>query len=534
MAPASDAVANALTTAGRRSGGEPAAELLDVGKRFGATRALEGVTLRLLGGEVHALAGANGAGKSTLIRILSGVVRDYQGTVRLGGAHVRFAGPADALARGVAAIHQELSLVGPMSVTDNLLLAERAAGGSWLRRRERAERARTLVASAGLAVDVEAPVERLSLAERQLVEITRALAARARVLVMDEPTSALGEAEAERLFARIDAMRAAGAAVLFISHRVEELYRLADRITVLRDGRVVASAKAAELGREALLEHMLGETRSPSRASPTRAERAAKTPAADDPPRLEARGVRVPGAAAPVHLRVARGEILGLTGLAGSGVTELVYALFGALPAAGPIALAVDGRAVTVRRPADAIAAGLVLLSGDRGRSVVAPMSVRANASLSIVRRLARAGWVRRERERALVARWAAQVALRCPSLEAPLATLSGGNQQKAALARALACEPRVLLLDDPTRGIDAGAKREAHDRLRALAARGVAVVLCASELDELVALAGRVVVLARGRAVAELAGDALTHGRLLAAVMGGGAGRAAGTGEPA
>jgi ABC-type sugar transport system ATPase subunit len=485
----------------------------NVSKSFAGVAALSSVSFDLLPGEVHVLAGENGAGKSTLIKILSGVHRDYGGEVLLDGSVRRFASPADATNAGIATIHQELSLVGSLSVADNLSFGSGERPFSPVRRRAERERAQALLAKLGLAVDPDAPVETFAFAERQLFEIARALGRRARVFVMDEPTSALAEPEAERLFSEVERLVAAGASVLYISHRLDEMTRLAHRITVLRDGRHVFSRPAAEVGRAELVRAMAGRSeveaiRPSDRAAPEGAL-------------LAARGLVHPnGRFHDVSFELGTGEILGVAGLEGSGASALVHALFGA---AGRL----DGEArlfdepYAPASPADAFAAGVALVPGDRGESVLAELSVVENASLSSLRRYSPRGFVDRARERADAAREAARLALRAPSLDAPAGALSGGNQQKLALLRCLLARPRLLLLDDPTRGVDVGAKAEIHELLRELTRGGLGVLFRSTELDELVAVAGRVLVLSRGRLVATLSGAELTRERLLEAMLG-------------
>jgi ribose transport system ATP-binding protein len=496
----------------------PLVELDSVSKWFGATRALDHVSLQLHPGQVHVVAGENGAGKTTLIRILSGAYTDYPGTVRIGGQRVTFRGPPDATRAGIATIHQELSLVGALSVTDNLLLGSPGSPFALLGRRRLREAARRVLDLVELRVDPDQAVETLPLAEQQLVEIGRALAQRARVLIMDEPTSALSEPEANLLFARIARLRSQGAGIIYISHRLEEIYRLADRITVLRDGKVVTTAAAQALPRERLVAAMVGREpeRSQACGSGARANAA-----------LVAKGLvwRRPGsgriAAEPISFAVAQGEILGLAGLQGSGSSELLHALFGSHGglAAGRVQL--DGRAHRVSGPRHSIASGVVLLSNDRRHSVLGEISVVANASLSSLKRFSRLGVVRRVPEYRAVERVVRRLQLSAPSLQAEARRLSGGNQQKVALARCLLARPRVLLLDEPTRGVDISAKADIHALIRELAAQGVAIMLIASELDELLALADRVLVLVRGRLAATVQRSDFSRERILQLAMG-------------
>jgi len=483
--------------------------LVDISKSFGATRALDGVSLELAAGEVHVLAGQNGAGKSTLIRILSGVCRADRGCMLVDGKATPIQSPQDARAAGIATIHQELSLVGPMSVTDNLLMAEPAHPLSLLRPAQRRRRALRMLERLSLQLDVNVPVEQLSLANRQLVEIARALGHDARVLVMDEPTSALNEAETQRLFALIDTMREAGCAMLYISHRMEEIDRLADRITVLRDGKTVISSTAAKLPPDQLIEHMLGRpTQIPTATALDVAEVA-----------LQVDELKLAGKLDIAQLTVHRGEVLGVAGLRGSGASLLPSALFGALPEVdGHIAL--RGQLLRKHSPRDSIARGMVMLSGDRSTSLVHTSSVIHNATLSSLRRFSRGMWLQHASELAAVRRTADRLELVCPSLQAPVWQLSGGNQQKVALARALLVEPEVLLLDEPTRGIDIGAKQDVYALIQQLAGAGVAMVVASSESDELVRICHRVIVLSAGSIVAQLRGADLTRERIVAASM--------------
>jgi ABC-type sugar transport system ATPase subunit len=491
---------------------EPRLELRDVSLAFGNTRALAEVSLTLAAGEVHVLAGENGAGKSTLIKILSGVHQNYRGELRLDGESVRFGSPSDARARGIATIHQELSLVPVLSTTDNFLIGR---GGHLFGRisREGARvRARRALAELGLDLDPDLPVEQLPLAERQLIEIARALDSDARVLVMDEPTSALSEREAARLFSVVERLRDAGKSVLYISHRMQEIYRLADRISVLRDGRRVLTSAAAELSREALVQALLGRELALPRSvvkAEARAERLAVS-------QLHTRD----GSLAGVDLTLGHGEIVGLSGVLDAGASELLHALFGNLALASGT-LRLDGASYVPSTPRAALARGIALVASDREHSVLRNLSVTENGTLSSLERYSRFGFVARRNEHAAVTQELAPLRLKAASLDAAAETLSGGNQQKVALVRCLLTRPRLLLLDDPTRGIDLGAKHDLYQRLRELTGTGTSVLLYSSELDELCQLCDRVFCLFQGRIRAEFSGTGLEAGRLLAAIMG-------------
>jgi ABC-type sugar transport system ATPase subunit len=488
-------------------------ELRGVSKVFGVTRALSGVTLALAPGEVHVLAGENGAGKSTLIRVISGVYQDFSGELYLDGEPVRFTSPAAARRAGISTIHQELSLVPSLSATDNFLLSHAESAFRPVARGPARARALAALTRLGLDVDPDVPVEQLSLAERQLVEIARAVEGEARVLVMDEPTSALSEPEAARLFEVVRRLRDGGTSVLYISHRMDEIYALGERITVLRDGQTVLTARLAELAREALVAAMLGRRPPP--------------PAGLSASRVGARRLRVRGltttakpALGGLDFELARGEILGVAGLRGSGASALLHALFGNVPGAGGN-VELDGAPLPLTSPARALERGVALVASDRAQSVLANLRVFENATLSSLAERTRGPFLAEDAERAAVAPELARLRLKAPSLDAPAAALSGGNQQKLALARCLLTSPRVLLLDDPTRGIDLGAKADVYELLRSLAASGTSIILQSSELDELSALADRVLVLVQGRLVATLVRPELDSARLLALVMG-------------
>jgi len=497
----------------------PLLELTRVSKWFGATRALSSVDFDVVPGEVHVLAGENGAGKTTLIKILSGVYSDYGGEVRVGGVERRFRSPEDAAAAKIATIHQELSLIGAMSVTDNLLLGQKGRAYDLLDHRRRRDAARKILEVLAIDTDPDCPVELLPLGTRQLIEVSRALALDARLIVMDEPTSALSESECERLFERMGELLRRGAGIVYISHRLEEIYRLAHRISVLRDGEKVVTAERDALPRRELVTAMTGVEL---------AERAAREPTLHDATLLEVDGLCVHDPQRPARAIVAgvsfelrRGEVLGIAGLQGSGASELLHGAFGSLStSSGGVSL--DGQPIRPLSPAGAIGRGLILLGSDRGTSLVRDLGVSANMTLSNLRGFSRAGFFDHRRERVAAREMARRLSVNAPSLSAPVAQLSGGNQQKVALGRCLIARPRVLLLDDPTRGIDVGARAQVHSLIDELAGDGLGIVLVASELDELLSLADRILVLHRGRLALELERGQYSRERILHAAMGG------------
>jgi ABC-type sugar transport system ATPase subunit len=499
----------------------PLLELCEGSKSFGATRALQDVSFSVLAGEVHVLAGENGAGKSTLIRILSGAHTDFAGTLKVDGRAARFRGPEDAARAGIATIHQELCLVGPMSVADNLLSGiDRGSTFGLLDHRRRQRKARRILAAADLPLEPNLPVEALPLSERQLLEIARALGGDARVIVMDEPTSALSEREAARLFDRIDELRKQGKGIVYISHRMEEIYRVADRITVLRDGRLIRTARTAELGREELVRSIAGRDidrpRRPESALSSHIALTVRDLQLSDPERPDRRILD------GISLEVRAGEVLGIAGLRGSGSSELLHAIFGSYGPLPGARIELGGATAPLEGPAAAIEHGVILLAADRHSSIAGDMSVAHNTSLSSLKQLSRLGWIDGSRELAAVAAMIAKLGIVASSPRAPAATLSGGNQQKVALSRCLLTQPKVLLLDEPTRGIDVGAKAEIYQLIADLTDEGLAVLLVASEMEELIELSHRVLVLHQGRSAAVLAGEELTRTRILAAAMGG------------
>lgn len=491
-----------------------------IAKSFGPNRVLREVDFELKAGEVHVLAGENGAGKSTLIRTLGGALAADEGMIAIEGEPVRFRRPRDAAERGIAVIHQELSLVGSMSVADNLLLGHEPGRAGWIDRAASAARARRVLERVGLRLDPDRLVCTLPISAQQLVEIAKALALDAKIIVMDEPTSALSEPEVRRLFARIADLKTQGCGIIYITHRLEEIYALADRITVLRDGRVVASRPAGELPVGELVRLMVG--RSIGDQAPRRAAAAGTV-------RLDLRRCRVRGEGAgrrliveDAALQVRSGEILGLVGLEGSGVSEMLWAMFGALGQRAEVEMEIDGRPQRLASPRQAIEAGIALVTNDRRRTGLVPgMDVVENATLAALPRLGRLGWLRRREEAEQTARTAGQLNLRCASLRQPVSTLSGGNQQKVVLAKWMATNPRVLLLDDPTRGVDVGAKHEIYLLMNEWSRRGCGIILSSSEWPELLQVSDRIMVMHRGRVTATFHAGEATAADLLRAAMG-------------
>ena len=513
-APAASIAANTLIGPMRAATDpSPIIELRDISKSFPGVQALKNVHLDVHAGEVHALLGENGAGKSTLIKIVSGVYQPDVGTIRIDGGDIRFDSPFAAQRAGIATIYQELLLFPELSVAENIFMGHvprnRYGAIDWATMRRNAE---TLLASLDIHdLDVRRIVGSLSIGNRQRVEITKALSQNARVLIMDEPTAALGEHDVMRLFEIVRLLRGRGVGIVYISHRLEEIFLLADRVTVLRDGEYVATKAVAETDRDDLIHMMVG--RRIEQLFP-------KLPAAVGAPALELRNVACPPLVQPTTLTVRAGEIVGLAGLVGSGRSELAQTVFGITPAsAGEIR--VMGRPVAVRGPADAKRAGISYVPEDRGtQGLVRPMSIQHNLSLTVLRVISQVAFLNRRAERRLAIDSIKRLAIRASSVGQLVNELSGGNQQKIVLAKWLATAPRVLILDEPTRGIDVGAKSEIHRLMSELAAQGLAILMISSELPEIMGMSDRILVLREGSIVAAFDRAQATQGKVVAAMM--------------
>ncbi|MFD1719552.1 sugar ABC transporter ATP-binding protein [Georgenia deserti] len=480
----------------------PRLRMEGIAKSFGGVRALRGVDLTVHDGEVLALLGENGAGKSTLMNVLSGVVVPDAGRIVVDGTEHRFSSPADAQRAGVAMIHQELDLVPQGTVAGNIFLGDEPRRAIGLADRSAMrERAGALLSDLGIDIDPDTQVQSLRVGEQQMVAIAKALRLEARILVMDEPTSALSDAEVRTLFALLPVLRRQGVAVIYISHRLDEITEIADRATVLRDGEHVGTVDIAGADPSEVIRLMIG--RSVEEIFPRR-----PAPAGDV--RLTVRGLAVPRdplsprrEPAGIDLEVRRGEILGLAGLLGSGRTELLEALYGLAGEKLTGTVEIDGSPVRLTSPRRALRLGIGLVPEDRrAAGLVMQQSVGANIVLSALRELARLGLRRRSGERSAVRASIERLSIKTPTGEAIVGTLSGGNQQKVVFARNLLREPRILLLDEPTRGVDIGAKSEVYHLLADLTETGLSVLVASSEVGELVGLCDRIAVLRGGRVV--------------------------------
>jgi len=463
-------------------------------KSFAGVRALRGVSFDLRAGEVHAIVGENGAGKSTLIKTITGAVVPDAGEIAIDDRPVGWMGPRAASALGIAAIYQQPALFPHLTVSENIALrTERSRAWRVVDRKARRGRAAELLGRLGSRVDPDRLVETLTMPEQQIVEIACVLGADARIVIMDEPTASLGDAEVASLFRAVAALKERGAGVIYISHRLDEIFALADRVTVLRDGASVATRPAADVSRGELVRLMVGRTMAdvyPQKA-PIAAE--ARTVLELQDVGHSASGIR------GVSLSVREGEIVGVAGLVGSGRTELAEIVFGLRPAdAGQIRI--RGAVVRIASPSDAIRLGIGYVPEDRRRhGVVLEMPVAANASLASLRSVARYGLIDRALEASAAASFVERLGIKTPSVRADVGTLSGGNQQKVALARWLATRPAVLILDEPTQGVDVGAKAEIHQLIDELARGGLAILLISSELPEVMGMCHRIGVMHAG-----------------------------------
>ncbi len=475
----------------------PLLEMRGIVKSFPGVQALRGVNFSLKAGEVLALLGENGAGKSTLMKVLGGAFRADAGAIEIDGVAQHFASPQDSRRAGVAVIYQEFNLVPGLTACENIFLGQEPTRAGFVAQAQERRQAVELFRRLGVEVDLDAPCRRLTTAQQQLVEIAKALAFQARIIVMDEPSAALTSHEVSRLFAIIEELKRQGIGVVYISHRLDEIFTVADRVTVLRDGMNVGERPISQVTRQELIELMVGRELSdefPKRATTI------------GPPRLEVAGLRRGRAVRDVSFSVRRGEILALTGLVGAGRTETVRLIFGADPReAGEIRL--DGRLLAIRSPRDAIAAGIGLLTEDRKlQGLVLGHAVRENFGLPNLNWLTRGGFVQLRRERDEFARYVATLRIKASSSEQRAGTLSGGNQQKVVLAKWLARNCDVLIFDEPTRGIDVGAKYEIYLLMNELAAQGKAILMISSELPEVLGMADRILVLHEGRVTGEIA----------------------------
>jgi ABC-type sugar transport system ATPase subunit len=497
---------------------EPIISIRSITKRFPGVTALSDVSLDITPGELHAIVGENGAGKSTLMKILSGVITDYDGELLLAGKPARFKGTRDAEAAGVSIFHQELNLVEQLSAAANIFLGREIRG--WLGfRDDRAMRdaAARLLKELECEIDPRVAAGSLRVGDQQLIEIAKALSLQSDILIMDEPTSALTEAEVSRLYRVIQRLRKRGVTILYISHKMDEVFHLADRITVLRDGRLVKSLITKSTTPREVTHLMVGR-------EIEAVDFGSQRKAGDVLLRVENLSLPWPGHARGWRLKdisfeLRRGEVLGIAGLMGAGRTELLECLFGASADQPQGRIELLGRPVRFRHPQDARAAGIALVTEDRKRlGLFAAMNVGENISICTLERTGKAGLISRNREWQMAAATAQRLAVRTTGLASPITSLSGGNQQKCILGRWLQTEPQILLLDDPTRGVDVGAKAELYRLIDALVRQGIGVIMTSSELPELLTVCDRILVLSEGRLTATFPRGEATEQKIMEA----------------
>jgi ABC-type sugar transport system ATPase subunit len=477
--------------------GVPLLEARGVSKSFGGIHALRDVSFDLRAGEVHALMGENGAGKSTLMHILAGMLAPDAGELRLRGESLRFHTPHDAMRHGIAMIHQELMPVPGMSVAENLLLGREPRGRipGTIGRKAMRDEARRLLGLLDMDLPVDRPMRELSVAGMQTVEIARALGADASVVIMDEPTAAISDREVDALFKAIDTLRERGVGVIYITHKMAEVSRIADRVTVLRDGCHIATHPSAKLDETKLIELMVGrELRAETRKRRVISEEVV----------LSVENLHRGGAFRGITFDVRRGEVLGLAGLMGAGRSEVASAIFGLMPADRGV-IRIKGSPVKIRRPADAMRHGIGMVTEDRkGYGIVPDMAVARNITLAALSRCCRGPLIRLGEEATLAREAVAEFGIKCQPRQ-KISQLSGGNQQKAVIARTMLARPEIVILDEPTRGIDVGSKAEIYQIIRRLAAGGTTVLLISSEMPELLSLSDRIIVMREGAITAML-----------------------------
>ncbi len=499
----------------------PIIEMKKIGKCFGKVRVLENIDFNVYPGEVHVLAGENGAGKSTLINILSGVHTEYEGEIYLESKKIRPSSPADANRLGISVIHQELSIIPYISVTENLFLGRNMVDGAgFVNAKKQSGIAKQSLADIGINIDVDKNAENYSVSIQQLIELCKATSINAKVIVMDEPSSALNHKDVQQLFRIVEKLKNEGYGIVYITHKMEEIERLADRITVLRDGKEVGTALAKDLPMSEMIKWMVG------REVTTKNYREGKTPG-EELFSVEHLTMMDPSVAGKkivddVSLHVCRGEVLGIEALQGAGASELLQSIFGFYNQQMSRKMVLEGREIKIASPKQAIENNVCLLTSDRkGNGCVAFMNVIDNVLMPTLRRITKYGMRDIKKEHDTVLQVGKNLNFKVPSYESPMTDLSGGNQQKVIFGKWLVAKPKVMLLDEPTKGIDVGAKEEIYNLINDMTDQGISVILITSEMPELMAMSDRIIVMHRGRITAEFKGGQVTAEELLEAAMG-------------
>jgi ABC-type sugar transport system ATPase subunit len=491
----------------------PLLEAVHISKQFPGTLALDDVHLELLPGEIHAVMGENGAGKSTLMKILSGVYSADSGEIRFEGRPISPASPREALMLGIAIVHQELSVVPTLTVAENIFPGHLPTNFlGMVNYRQLYQNADRVLQNMNVAVDPRAMVENLSIANQQLVEITKTLSSNCKVLILDEPTSALTDSEADHLLSLLRRLASDGVGIVYISHKLKEIFALADRVTVLRDGRYIGTERVSDVTPDHVIRMMVGRE-----LGAMYPEKSARSGAA----LMEVRNLRLPGSAGQNSFSLYDGEILGFAGLIGSGRSELARAIFGAEPKSGG-EIFLNGSRVDIRSPKDAIALGMGYLPEDRkAAGLFLEMSLKLNIEAAVIGEVSRGGFVAPAKETALAQEYVRQMNISTPSVEQEVRRLSGGNQQKALVSKWLSIKPKILIVDEPTRGIDVGAKKEIHFLLRRLAESGVGVLMISSELPEVLGMSDRILVMHEGAIAGEFRSSEATEENIIRAASG-------------
>ncbi|WP_199624616.1 sugar ABC transporter ATP-binding protein [Paenibacillus alkalitolerans] len=491
-------------------------EMKDIDKSFSGVKVLDKAQFSLESGEVHALMGENGAGKSTLMKILNGIYSRDGGAVKVRGVDQTLSSPSAAQKLGIVMIHQELNLIPHLSVMENIFLGREFTFGStglldWRKMKREANR---YLSRLGLTIDPETVVGELSVGQQQMVEIAKAVSNHAEILVLDEPTAALTDREIDALFDLIASLKKQGVGMVYISHRMEEIFRICDRITVMRDGRYAGTERAAETNMDQIVKMMVG------RELKDRYPKAAVTPGEE---KLKVEGLSLKDVLHDISFTVRAGEIVGIAGLMGAGRTELAKALFGVTPIDRGT-LYVNGKPVRIRKPIDAIRAGIALVTEDRkGEGLLLPMSVSDNLSMPNLKSLSRLGFLSGTEQRSLSEAMIKQLLIKAYGGDQPVGSLSGGNQQKVVIGKWLAANPQLFILDEPTRGVDIGAKKEIYDLINKLASQGVAIIMISSELPEVLGMSDRILVMHEGKLTGEFSREEATQEKIMRCATGGG-----------
>lgn len=490
-------------------------EMNEIDKSFSGVSILRDVHFDLRQGEVHALMGENGAGKSTLMKILGGIYRKDHGTIVLDGVEQEFLTPDEAMKAGISIIHQELNMIPSLTVMENLFLGRELTMGKsgWLRKEQMRKRARESLNRLGLEIDPNLPAERLSVGQQQMVEIAKALSLDAKILIMDEPTASLTDREIERLFKIIEQLKQDGVGIIYISHRIEEIFQISDRITVLRDGQFIGCKETRAIDVAELVKMMVGRELG---------ERFPKREATIGKEILKVEDLSSIKGIHGISFTLHEGEILGIAGLMGAGRTELVRAIFGADRSSGGT-LYLDGNAIKITSPRDAIRHGIALVTEDRKmEGLVLPLSVRENLSLPNLGQLSRASFVMKSTEEAFITKMIKDLNIKAASPEQEVRSLSGGNQQKIVIGKWLGIMPRILILDEPTRGVDVGAKKEIYTIMNQLTQKGVSIIMVSSELPEVLGMSDRVLVMHEGHLTGLFSREEATQESIMLAATGG------------